>query len=88
MAKRKKTREQKIVADSRHQTYSLSNFSPTFSVKNIAPVVTPGTQTTTISYLKHDILKTSTLTAAILLFQILLLVLLKNHVIRIPVISY
>ncbi len=88
MAKRKKTREQKMIADMRHQVYSLDNISSSLLVKKKPTVINLNTQISTVSYLKHDILKTFYLTGAILFSQILLLILLKNHILKIPFVSY
>ncbi|MBI2195775.1 MAG: hypothetical protein HYU48_01905 [Candidatus Levybacteria bacterium] len=88
MAKRKKTLEQKKLADMRHQVYSLDSYSPISSVKREVPSAEHSTSLTTVSYLRHDILKTSILTAAILFSQILLLILIKNRVVSVPFISY
>jgi hypothetical protein len=96
MAKKRKTREQKIAANLRH------NFSHTFtsevplSVK-IQPQVTSsilkmGSPKTIVAnaypYLIKDLSKTAILTLAIFLAQIILFNLLRNHVILIPGISY
>jgi hypothetical protein len=96
MAKKRKTREQKISANLRH------NFSHTFtsgtplSVK-IQPQITPSmlkmTSQKTVAlnsypYLIKDLSKTAILTLAIFISQIILFTLLRNHVILIPGISY
>ena len=96
MPKKRKTREQKITANLRH------NFSHTFisdaasSVK-IQPQITSsilkmGSQRTIAAnaypYLIKDLSKTAILTFAIFLAQIVLFNLLRNHVILIPGISY
>ena len=88
MAKRKKTLEQKKLADMHRQVYSLNNYSPTPSVKKAVPNIQQAPQLTTISYLKHDIIKTSILTASILASQVLLFILLKNNIVRVPFVSY
>ncbi|HUD04948.1 MAG TPA: hypothetical protein VMR59_03105 [Patescibacteria group bacterium] len=96
MAKKRKTREQKILADLRH------NFSHTFasqaplSVKIQAPIVpsvamSQMQRTTTLNaypYLAKDLTKTAILTLGIFVFQIILFLLLKNHALIIPGISY
>ena len=96
MAKKRKTREQKILADLRH------NFSHTFtseiapSVK-IQPQITSTILKTTTQktvavnaypYLIKDLSKTAILTFAIFIAQIILFTLLRNHVLFIPGISY
>lgn len=94
MAKRKNTLKQKLVADMRHQVYSLNDTSSVSLVpkKEKTPnLPLKNSSTTSIditSYLRHDILKTAILTGTILLFQTLLFLTLKGHVIRIPNISY
>ena len=96
MAKKKKTREQKILADSRH------NFSHTFTsqapftgkiqAQITSPILTQRTQNTVVlnqyPYLVKDLTKTAILTAGIFVFQIILWTLLRNHVLLIPGISY
>jgi hypothetical protein len=96
MAKKKKTREQKILADSRH------NFNHTFTSHvpltgkiqaQIAPsIITKRAQETTslsaYPYLAKDLTKTAILTLGIFIFQITLFTLLKNHALIIPGISY
>ncbi|MEX2007655.1 MAG: hypothetical protein WD992_02690 [Candidatus Levyibacteriota bacterium] len=88
MTKRKKTQEQKKLADMRHQVYSLNNYPPISSANTEVPGTENSTSLTTVSYLKRDILKTSVLTAAILFSQIILFILLKNKVIAVPFVSY
>jgi len=88
MAKRKKTLEQKKLADMHRQVYSLNDYSSSVSLKKQIPSTQIVTQLATTSYLKHDILKTTILTATILAFQILLFILLKNNVVKLPFISY
>ena len=82
MAKRKKTLEQKKLADMHRTLYSLNNYSPVASIKQETPIAQKQPILTTTLYLKHDILKTSILTAAILGFQVLLFLLLTNLLIR------
>ena len=96
MAKKRKTREQKISANLRH------NFSHTFT-SEVAPAskiqaqITPSmlkmTSQKTVAlnsypYLIKDLSKTAILTLAIFISQIILFTLLRNHVILIPGISY
>jgi hypothetical protein len=96
MAKKRKTREQKILADLRH------NFKHTFISQaplagkiqaQIAPsIAAPRTQETVAlnayPYLTKDLTKTAILTLGIFVFQIILFTLLKNHALIIPGISY
>ncbi len=88
MAKRKKTLEQKKLADMHRQVYSLNNYSPVSPLKKEIPSTYKQPISTTTLYLKHDILKTLSLTLAILGLQILLFILLKNHIIKVPLVSY
>lgn len=93
MAKRRKTREQKKLADLRHIiqhkaiNYTFDTSSP--SVKNEAKS-SPQVSASTInySYLIHDLTKTVTLTAVIIGAQIFLFLLLKTHFLKIPGITY
>lgn len=89
MAKYKKTLEQKKLSDMRHQAYSLSEFTTSFSFKNqgnINPEKTIAASST--SYLKQDILKTTAISLSILFLQILLFISLKNHLLKLPLVSY
>ncbi len=88
MTKRKKTLEQKRLIDTHRQAYSLNSYTFTSSAKKDYSQTNLAPQTTTISYLKQDILKTSVLTISILMAQIALLILLKNHVVTVPLVSY
>jgi hypothetical protein len=97
MAKKRKTREQKKLADLRHNfTHSLEN-STTFEAKyrlqpktSVAPLVKTKTPTSQslYPYLAKDLTKTGLLTAGIVFFQITLFILLKNHILTIPGLSY
>jgi hypothetical protein len=96
MAKKRKTREQKILADERH------NFSHTFTSQAPLTVKIPAQITTSMltqktqkpaalnsyPYLLKDLTKTALLTAGIFIFQIVLFTLLRNHALVIPGISY
>jgi len=96
MAKKRKTREQKILADLRH------NFNHTFvsqaplagkiQAQITPPTIEQRTQKTVAlnqyPYLVKDLTKTAILTLAIFVFQIILFTLLKNHVLIIPGIGY
>lgn len=93
MAKRRKTREQKKLADLRHiiqhKTVSYTFDTSTPSIKNEAKS-TPQSpaNTASYSYLMHDLTKTVTLTAVIIGVQIFLFLLLKTHFLKIPGITY
>ncbi|MEK7517724.1 MAG: hypothetical protein AAB583_04190 [Patescibacteria group bacterium] len=76
----KKTREQKIAADLRRQHFAYTE-TASHSISNASAI-------STHSYIKHDILKTFLLTAFIIGFQIILFILLKNHIIVLPMVSY
>ena len=97
MAKKRKTKEQKKLADLRH------DFSHTFVIKApsetrkqlqsnkvITSIVTEQNQTHTNSYpyLAKDLSKTAVLTAVILTLQIILFAALKNHILTIPGLTY
>lgn len=87
MAKHKKTLEQKKLADMRHHVYSLDNYlTPSYSSKTDTAVQTNSIPST--SYLKIDILKTTIVSLSILAFQIILNILLRNHFIKLPLVSY
>ena len=87
----KKTRQEKILADLRRKNFvytlenknlpSMINLQDNISKTNIADV-------SSYSYIRHDILKTSLLTASIIGFQIILFIFLKNHIIVLPMVSY
>ena len=89
MAKRKKTRQQKMIADIRHQVYSLEG-SSSISVEKTPPIpsIPQIVQATSYNYLKHDLIKTAFLTGIILAVQSILFFLLKNHILTIPKVSY
>ena len=97
MAKRRKTREQKKLADSRHNfAHSLtssSNFEAKISLQSKIITASPKiekTQAFTNDYpfLIKDLSKTAILTAGILAFQVIFFALLKNHSFVIPGLSY
>jgi hypothetical protein len=96
MAKKRKTREQKILADARHNfSHTLTGQTP-LTVK-IQTQITPSILTQNAPkivalnqypYLIKDLSKTALLTLGIFIFQIILFTLLRNHVLIIPGISY
>lgn len=97
MAKHRKTREQKKLADSRHKfSHTLTSQIPPAVKIQIQPkdVVRPSNipnqqiSTSKYPYLVKDLSKTGMLTLGILTFQIILFALLKNHAVRIPGIGY
>lgn len=99
MGKKKKTREQKIIADLRNQ---LAEVSPSYSLKTeeypkqntkkyISPPfiqVTPKAIHVSYQYLYHDLTKTGILTLGIVAAQIILFFLLKNHIIKISMLNF
>ena len=93
MAKRRKTREQKKLADLRHKILHKTvnyNFGPEpLLVKNEAKLSSQTTaESANYSYLMHDLTKTISLTAIIIGAQVFLFLLLKTHLINIPGVSY
>jgi len=96
MAKKRKTREQKILADLRHNFkhnfISQAPLAGKIQAQIIPSIVIPRAQKTVAlnayPYLIKDLTKTAMLTLGIFAFQIILLALLKNHVLLIPGISY
>ena len=93
MAKRRKTREQKKVADFRHNVHH-SPVSYTFEKNTKTPKIEPSrpTQTpTTLSaypFLVKDLTKTFILTTIIMSAQVVIFFMLKNHTIVIPGLTY
>ena len=108
MAKKRKTREQKKLADLRHTfrhafveqinsaAKNTAQISDRFVAKPVGintPIRLPikSNQQTAINqypFLIKDLSKTGLLTLTILLFQIILFTLLKNHLVTIPGIGY
>lgn len=94
MAKKRKTRDQKKLADLRHN-FSHS-YSPSYTTpKTLNTLINTKIEakTTVINrneypFLKKDLSKTALLTLSILLFQTLLFLSLKNHIFMIPGINY
>ena len=100
MSKAKKTRQEKMIADLHrklHQQQSITSVSTpeqktqyTYTIKHTqAPMgVSTVTTITNLSLIKHDLIKTTIVTGAIISLQLLLFFLLKAHIIKIPMISY
>jgi hypothetical protein len=97
MAKKRKTREQKQLADLHHKFIHTLNgqISPVVKIqiqpKGIISSQNKPNQPTSTNkypYLIKDLSKTGMLTLGILAFQIILFALLKNHAVTIPGISY
>jgi len=90
MAKKRKTREQKLTAESRH------NFDHKLILNSFQAKTSPNKNTTTTAiksenlypYLTKDLIKTFALTATIITAQLFLFFTLKSHLIRIPGLSY
>ncbi len=90
MAKKRKTREQKLAADSRH------NFEHKMVINSFQAKLTPNKNVATTvlksenlyPFLVKDLTKTFALTATIIAAQIVLFLTLKLHLIKIPGLSY
>lgn len=97
MAKKRKTREQKKLADQRHNfIHSLAKHSHSeakITLENkesIKPLIKQERPVAIneYPYLVKDLSKTTLLTGAILTFQLILFFLLKNHIFTIPGLIY
>ena len=97
MAKKRKTKEQKKLADSRHSFSHIIANQPVFTIKTNIKEHTinkslKNTETyspkETYPFLIKDLSKTGILTTAILGFQVILYFLLTNHLLRIPGLIY
>lgn len=95
MAKKRKTREQKKLADLRHNFTHVHALitTPSFDFKKQLPITKIEANATVIydeayPYLKKDLSKTALLTLGILAFQIILFMSLKNHIFVIPGLAY
>ncbi len=82
----KKTRKEKIIADYRHQAYTLGNktFTPSPEIETIMVNKSPYSY----AYVLPDVLKTGLLTFSIVAGEIILFFLLKNHIIILPMVKY
>lgn len=91
MAKKRKTREEKKLADLRH-TFTHQTTLNTLETKPLLTKIAikkPAVTTySSYPYLAKDLTKTFVLTASIVGIQILLFISLKTHLIKIPGISY
>lgn len=82
MAKHRKTRQEKILADQRHITYHLEITSAQASIPTEKKVdfkldlPQDKHQTVSYAYVGHDLRKTSLVTISIVFFQIILFVIL------------
>ena len=91
MSRHKKTRQEKVAADLRRQQFVYTLESKNFSTPILSkdkPNVLPISSISVYSYVKNDVLKTFLLTLAISGFQVILFLLLKNHVLKIPGLIY
>lgn len=93
MSGKRKTKAEKRLADQRHTFYhhTASIFKevdtkPTFKIKS--KTNSKQFETNSYPYLIKDLSKTTILSAAIIAFQIILFIILRNHIIEIPGISY
>lgn len=90
MGRNKKTRQQKVIADLRRQISSAQPEStvkspPTISHKEYVPATQPSTFLYSHTYLRHDLLKTISVTAVLLGIEVLLVFLSQKHIISLPV---
>jgi hypothetical protein len=102
MSKRKKTKKEKIIADLHRKLHSQTPISDTTASRHVAPqqsvytykarpttvTKTPVVLTTNLPHVKHDLLKTTMVTSAIIIAQLFLFYLLKSHIIMIPMVRY
>jgi len=86
MTRHKKTRQEKIIADYRHQVYVLKNNSVPLNNSTVAITVNENSDLT--ANILRDVLKTTILTCAIVALQIVLFFLLKRHIITLPIVKY
>jgi hypothetical protein len=90
MARRKKTRQEKIKADLRHQLPNTSLFvvrNPTEKIQEAQPTI--GKISADLSvYFTRDLRKTFYLALAVLSGQLALFFFLKNHIVQLPFINY
>lgn len=97
MAKKRKTRKEKILSDLHRKTsykIDVTSFVPptiktALEAKTI--ITSPKVQKSSIDkypYLIKDVSRTGAVTASIIVFQVLLFIILKFHVLKLPGISY
>ncbi|OGH03115.1 MAG: hypothetical protein A2798_01655 [Candidatus Levybacteria bacterium RIFCSPHIGHO2_01_FULL_37_17] len=87
MSRKRKTREQKKLADIRHQ---FNHPSPRLTYDANPTIVQSEikVQLNAYPYLKKDLIRTALLSSTIIGLQIILFLILKNHLIKLPGISY
>jgi len=87
MAKHRKTRQEKMIADQRHVLYHLETASPTQSEKPRTkqesykleiPTTSPKVITQSYAYVTADLKKTGLVTAAIIIAQIFLFIIINQ----------
>jgi ABC-type Fe3+-citrate transport system substrate-binding protein len=86
MSKHKKTRKEKIIADYRHQVYILKNNIPLGN--STATTIAINESSDFTANILKDVLKTTILTCAIVVAQIILFFLLRRHIINLPIVKY
>ena len=100
MSKRKKTRQQKIIADL-HRKLQLQNQATTETYTFTNPMVNkkvllPSQNLNTFAmkdssqyqYLTYDLLKTLFLTTGIIVIELILLAILKSHIFVLPIVRF
>ncbi|MBI2032928.1 MAG: hypothetical protein HYT10_00445 [Candidatus Levybacteria bacterium] len=103
MTKRRKTRKEKIIADLQRKLQKspqISTPDSTFTLQSQNDVLKKylssplplkrqiKTDTLSYAFIRHDLLKTVTLTTGILTFELLLYFILKNHMVTLPMVGY
>lgn len=87
MAKKRKTKVQKKLADSRH-TFQHQASQLVYEIKPSIVKNQASQSTIAYPYLINDLRRTALLSSTIIFFQVILFFILKNHLIKIPGISY
>ena len=93
MGNKRKTRKEKVIADLRRQLYSFKgqdvvSLEPKVPLKPKTSPISSSALVNTYPYLISDVLKTGILTMSIIACQIILFLILKNHVIVLPMVKY
>ena len=83
----RKTLKQKIVADYRHQTYSLENKTNFIADSSSSNSKQPD-KSEPYTYVLNNTTKTGILTLLIIAGELVLFFLFKNHIISLPSINY
>jgi hypothetical protein len=87
MAKKRKTKAHKKLADQRH-VFQHQYTPPVFEIDPSPTINTSSTETTAYPYLAKDLTKTVLISSVIVAAQLLLFLILKNNIITIPGITY